>query len=228
MTMAGMDIRLQRTPKGEGEIKKKSHALTQSQRLILASIDGVSEIADLQRRLGGMAKRRFTLAIADLTAKGLVQESPEEVIVPDKLDPQTLELFVRQDPLDPVTITSLQLQPVGRAPALRKKKPVRATASPAPQSAAPAGSAAPASGSKTLEVDFYIPLEARGKPLPPPVWQPPGEANLITTNGVEEKSSSSRRRARRAQRSRQIQIGYWLLFAGLVCAILFFVSLHFH
>ncbi len=196
--MAANNIKLQRTPKGESEIRKKSNALTQSQRLILATVDGVSQIAELQRRLGGMAKRRFTLAVADLTARGLVEEA-RNPIVPDKLDLQLIERFVRQDPSDPITITALYLQ----APPRPVAKPAMSASKPTP------------------EVDFYIPLTPRDKPAPAK-WQPPEDAKLITSNsGGEEKSSSSRRRARRAQRSRQIQIGYWLLFAGLVCAVVF-------
>lgn len=205
--MASINIKLQRTSKGDGEIRRKSHALTQSQRLILASVDGVSQISELQRRLSGMAKRRFTLAIADLTARGLVEEARNPLPVPDKLDLKLVELFVRQDPLDPITISALFLQP-----------PVRSAAKPA-VSAVPENKSVP-------EVDFYIPLEARGKEAATPVWQPPGGgAKLITTNGTEEKSTSSRRRERRAQRSRQIQIGYWLLFAGLTVAIILGVML---
>lgn len=215
--MATGNERLQRTLKGEVEIRKKSHVLTQSQRLILAAVDGISHISDLQRKLGGMAKRRFTLAIADLTARGLVEESTDEMSVPVKLESKFIEKFVRQDPLDPVTITSLHLQPMTRA----KAKPGMArTATPA---SGPAN--AKAAPDRMQEVDFYIPLESKLKDATPPVWKAPGEANLITTNGDEEEGRSSRRRERRAQRSRQIQVGYWLLFAGIVCGIVFVVSL---
>jgi hypothetical protein len=193
--MAANNIKLQRTPKGEGEIRKKSHALTQSQRLILATVDGVSQIAELQRRLGGMAKRRFTLAVADLTARGLVEESRNPMLVPDKLDLQMVERFVRQDPSDPITITALYLQ--------------------APPRSAPK----PAMPSKpSPEVDFFIQLTPNSKPAPAQ-WKPPEDAKLIMGNSGESKGGSSRRRARRAQRSRQIQVGYWLLFAGLVLAV---------
>ncbi|HEY8027214.1 MAG TPA: hypothetical protein VIF60_21915 [Burkholderiaceae bacterium] len=209
-----MNIKLQRTAKGEGEINHKSHALTQSQRLILASVDGMSQIDELQRRLGGMPKRRFTLAIADLTARGLVEEVVNPLAVPTKLGHEIVERFVRQDPLDPVTITALQLQPVSRAASAKRAKVV----------AAPVQSVAPV---QIPDVDFYIPLEPRTKPLEPQVWQPPGESNLITTNGIEEEGSSSRRRARRAQRSKQILVGYWLVFAGLVCGIIFLVSMRY-
>jgi len=85
--MPANNIKLQRTPKGEAEIRKKSNALTQSQRLILATVDGVSQIVELQRKLGGMAKRRFALAVADLTARGMVEEA-RNPMVPDKLDPR--------------------------------------------------------------------------------------------------------------------------------------------
>jgi len=209
--MPVMNIKLQRTAKGESEIKHKSHVLTQSQRLILAIVDGVSQIDELQRRLGGMAKRRFTLAIADLTANGLVEEALSPVAVPVKLGSETIERFVRQDPLDPVTITALELRPPSR-PGARK-----------PVVAAPAASDASAESGRFAvpPVDFYIPLDPGRKAGDKPGWQPPGEANLITTNGAEDDGISSRRRSYREKRSRQIQIGYWLLFAGLVCGIIF-------
>ena len=193
--MPANDIKLQRTPKGDSEIRKKSHALTQSQRLILATVDGVSQITELQRRLGGMARRRFTLAVADLTARGLLEEAKNPMAVPDRLDLQMRERFVRQDPSDPITITALYLQ-----------APPRPVAKPAM--------------SNNTEVDFFIQLTPNSKPAPAQ-WQPPEDAKLITGNsGGEEKGSSSRRRARREQRSRRIQLGYWLLFAGLVLAVI--------
>ena len=67
-----------------------------------------------------MAKRRFTLAIADLTARGLVEESKNPMLVPDRLDLQLVERFVRQDPADPITITALYLQAPAR-PALNRQ-----------------------------------------------------------------------------------------------------------
>lgn len=194
--MAANNIKLQRTSKGEGEIRKKSHSLTQSQRLVLASIDGVSQIAELQRRLSGMARRRFTLAVADLTARGLVTEARNPTI-PDKLDLRMVEHFVRQDPLDPITISALYLQ-----------APPRPVAKPS------------MSSKPSPEVDFFIPLKARANP-PAPEWKPPGEeAKLITGNSSgEEKHGSSRRRERRELRSKQIQMGYYVLFAALVMVV---------
>ncbi|HEX8955688.1 MAG TPA: hypothetical protein VF798_05415 [Burkholderiaceae bacterium] len=195
--MAANDIKLQRTFKGESEIRKKSHSLTQSQRLVLASVDGVSQIAELQRRLGGMAKRRFALAVADLTARGLLEEAKNPMAVPDKLDLYMVERFVRQDPSDPITITALYLQ-----------APPRSVAKPA------------MSSKPSPEVDFFIQLTPNVAPAPAK-WQPPEDAKLITGNsGGEPKSSSSRRRARREQRSRRIQVAYWLLFAGLILAVI--------
>jgi len=203
--MAANNIKLQRTFKGEGEIRKKSHSLTQSQRLVLAAVDGVSQIAELQRRLSGMARRRFTLAVADLTARGLVEEAKNPMI-PDKLDLRMVEHFVRQDPLDPITISALYLQ------------------------APPRPAAKPAMSSKpSPEVDFFIPLKVRENP-PAAVWKPPGEeAKLITGNTAgEEKHGSSRRRERRELRSKQIQMGYYLLFAALVMVVIGVVVWYHH
>jgi hypothetical protein len=195
--MAANNIKLQRTSKGEGEIRKKSHSLTQSQRLILATVDGVSQIAELQRKLGGMAKRRFTLAIADLTARGLVEEA-KNPLVPDRLDLQLVECFVRQDPLDPITISALYLQapPRPAAKSMSSNKP-------------------------SPEVDFFIPLTPP-KIKTEPKWEPPAEdAKLVmgNTGGDDTKHGSSRRRERRELRSKRIQMGYYLLFAGLVVVV---------
>ncbi len=201
--MPANNIKLQRTPKGEAEIRKKSNALTQSQRLILATVDGVSQIVELQRKLGGMAKRRFALAVADLTARGMVEEA-RNPMVPDKLDPRLIERFVRQDPSDPITITALYLQ----APSRPAAKPVMSS-KPSP------------------EVDFYIPLTPRDKPAAPK-WQPPENVKLITGNSGEAKGGSSRHRARRERRSKRIQLAYGLLFAALVCVIVGLIAWFHH
>jgi len=206
--MAANNIKLQRTPKGEGEIRKKSHSLTQSQRLILATVDGVSQIAELQRKLGGMAKRRFTLAVADLTARGLVEEA-KNPLVPDRLDLQLVERFVRQDPLDPITISALYLQvpPRPAAKSMSSNKP-------------------------SPEVDFFIPLTpSKVKADAGPKWEPPAEdAKLVMGNtGGDTRHGSARRRERRARRSKRIQMGYYLLFFGLVAIVVGLVAwYHYH
>jgi hypothetical protein len=61
--------RLHRTQRGVKEIRKKTHVLTQCERLILALVDGESSIDVLKRKLSGVIERRFRLAVADLRAK---------------------------------------------------------------------------------------------------------------------------------------------------------------
>lgn len=200
---ANINARLQRTQRGRDEIRDKSHALTQSERLILALVDGITPTEGLKRKLPGMVERRFRLVVADLIAKGFVEQGgPTANPQPEILDAAILEHYVRQDPLDPVTITALTLQP-GRIGV--------------PRVAAVSENVVPVArdmeGTDTSEssgVDFYLPLEA----------QVPIAPNLITANGADQRQRTSARRMKRARRSRNIQIGYWLLFAGLVCAVL--------
>ena len=78
-------------------------------------------------------------------------------------------------------------------------------------------------------VDFYLPLEVQ---IPGsqtvPAFQVASAPNLITANGAELREETTARRMKRARRSRQVQIGYWLLFAGLVCAVLVIALLRLH
>lgn len=70
-------------------------------------------------------------------------------------------------------------------------------------------------------VDFYLPLEVQQPTVAEtPVFEAAVASNLITANGADQRHSTSSRRIKRARRSRYIQIGYWLLFAGLVCAVI--------
>lgn len=202
---ANINARLQRTQRGRDEIRDKSHALTQSERLILAMADGITPTEGLKRKLPGVVERRFRLVVADLIAKGFLEQGgPTANPSPEILDAATLEHYVRQDPLDPVTITALTLQP-GRIGVPRV-----AAVSENVQKIPAARDMEGTDTSESSGVDFYLPLEA----------QVPTASNLITANGADQRQRTSARRMKRARRSRYIQIGYWLLFAGLVCAVL--------
>lgn len=222
ITMAtNVNPRLHRTRRGQNEIRKKSHVLTQGERLILALVDGESSNDVLRRKLRGIVERRFRLAIADLKAKGFIEDRmPSENDQPDSLDSATIEKFVRQDPLDPVTITALKLQPQ------MLNLPVAAPGSDLGELDAATLFVANTPDIDTSHgVDFYIPLEIQTAPAAnAPAFQPMA-SNLIMGNTSAPRSASSNRRARRMKRSRNIQIGYWLLFAGLVCAVLAIVGL---
>jgi hypothetical protein len=232
MNMApNVNPRLHRTQRGVKEIRKKSHVLTQCERLILALVDGESSIDVLKRKLGGVIERRFRLAVADLRAKGFIEErmSAENAQADSSIDSVTLENFVRQDPLDPVTITALRLQP-------------QMLNVPAPAVSSDLGDLESATLFVPTEpevdtsrgVDIYLPLEPQPlqetKPTQSKAPTKPMASELITgnTSGVTAPragSNSNNRRARRERRSRYIQIGYWLLFAGLVCVALMIAAL---
>jgi len=209
------DVRLKRTQRGQSEVRQKSHTLTQNERLILVLVDGVTPVDQMPRKLRGLTERRFKLALADLKAKGLVEETASasaSVEAPDVLERENVESFVRQDALDPITISSLTLQPQNWVP---KSKMVEE----------------PKVGDKaddeqTGGVDFYLPLEPQAPTVnATPVFQVASAPNLITVNGADQRAATSAASVKRARRSRKIQIGYALLFAGLLCAALVFVLL---
>ncbi len=226
MNMApNVNPRLHRTRRGLKEIRKKTHVLTQCERLILALVDGESSIEVLKRKLSGVVERRFRLAVADLKAKGFIEEKmAAENAQAEAIDSATLENFVRQDPLDPVTITALKLQP-------------QMLNVPPPPVSSDLGDLESATLFVPVEteidtsrgVDIYLPLEPQPvQPIQSSQQKTPAKpmaTELIMGNtggstAPRAGSTASNRRARRARRSRYIQVGYWLLFAGLVCIAL--------
>jgi hypothetical protein len=211
---AKIKARLQRTQRGQDEIRKKSHSLTQSERLILVLVDGLSSIDVLKRKLPGVVDRRFKLAVADLKAKGFVEEVARPTPYQgDALDGLAIECYVRQDPLDPVTITALSLQPESLS---HIAKPALAIVDRNEMSA---------QGGELVDgvasgVDIYLPLEAKAAPQAAPKFEVPVASNLITSNSADQRQGTSHRRMKRARRSRYVQIGYWLLFVVLVSVVI--------
>jgi len=228
--MAESTTPLRRTAKGRDEILHKSHALTQSERLVLASVDGAAPAQTIMRKLSGMAERRFKLVLADLVAKGLIEDvvSPGEPESP--LSPAALERYVRQEPTDPVSASSLHVQPNwsgSETLAQVEPRPIEApvtASSPAPISEA-VDAKPPALSATSVEgkgVDFYLPLE----PLADYGRQPRSDSPmLISGNDDGDDQASALRRARREKRGRRVQIGYWLLFAGLVCLMILLIAI---
>lgn len=96
----------QRTQAGRDEIKQKSHGLTQSERLVLIMIDGVTPFGDVRAKLPALTDERFARALERLSHKELVLEvfMPVEGQVAEELDRSVVDRFLQQDPLDPVTI----------------------------------------------------------------------------------------------------------------------------
>ena len=185
----------QRTETGRSEIKNKMHGLTQSERLALIVIDGVTSYGELRQKLKGLSEDRFERALTKLLQKALVFEVllPEAHSVAEEFDPSTIDNFLHQDPLDPVTIMSfdpeeefdLDMQSESRAdPHFQAagSEPIRAqilaetrhatvpvatrAISPTPDLAA----IPPKRPLKIASVDFYVPLESVGNVpfIPPP------------------------------------------------------------
>ena len=99
----------QRTESGRSEIKNKMHGLTQSERLALIVVDGVSTYGDLRKKLNGLSEERMERALTKLLQKNLVFEvllSTDDA-VDEEIDSKTVDRFLHQDPLDPVTIMSI-------------------------------------------------------------------------------------------------------------------------
>ena len=95
-----------RTQAGRDEIQQKSHGLTQSERLVLIMVDGVSTSQQVRSKLPVLAEERFQRAVQKLQAKELILEVflPVEGQTPEELERTVIDRFLQQDPLDPVTI----------------------------------------------------------------------------------------------------------------------------
>jgi hypothetical protein len=68
-----------RTAAGLDEILRDTHELSQSERLILAVIDGVIPCSVVRRKLNGLPDDRFDRALHSLLEKGLMMEADESV-----------------------------------------------------------------------------------------------------------------------------------------------------
>ena len=177
----------QRTESGRTEIKTKMHGLTQSERLALIVVDGVSPYTELRNKLKGLASDRFERALNNLVKKNLIFEVllPQGDIEEETFDSETVDRFLQQDPLDPVTIISFDPEEdfglddagmgassaaVTSGGAHREEGvnhvPATATAGETP-SVSPVSSAlqptasqgAEAARSRIVTVDIYLPLE---------------------------------------------------------------------
>ncbi|MGN6388104.1 MAG: hypothetical protein ACTHL1_01210 [Burkholderiaceae bacterium] len=97
-----------RTESGREEIHNKSHGLTQSERLVLILIDGVTSVVDLRAKLKGLTEERFDRALATLIDRQFVAEIllRFDGAMPEKVAEDIVEKFLHQDDLDPVTIIS--------------------------------------------------------------------------------------------------------------------------
>jgi hypothetical protein len=171
----------QRTDSGRTEIKTKMHGLTQSERLVLIVVDGVSPYAEIRQKLKGLADERFNRALTNLLQKNLILEVllPTGAAENDEFDAATVDRFLHQDPLDPVTIISFDVEdefgvdiqeeggaipptpPITRLGAAT----AQSSGSPVPASPTMTVSPMPPAQPRIATVDIYLPLEKRTSPV---------------------------------------------------------------
>lgn len=104
--MFNPEIIFQRTQTGRDEIQQKSHGLTQSERLVLIMVDGVSNYKEVRAKLPVLTAERFDRALSNLQKKDLILEVflPVDGQPAEILERTVIDRFLQQDPLDPVTI----------------------------------------------------------------------------------------------------------------------------
>lgn len=104
--MFDSSIIFQRTLAGRDEIQQKSHGLTQSERLVLIMVDGVSTFQQVRNKLPVLTDDRFARAVKKLQTKELILEVflPVDGQAPEEIERTVIDRFLQQDPLDPVTI----------------------------------------------------------------------------------------------------------------------------
>jgi hypothetical protein len=100
------DDLFQRTDKGRLEIRLKKQGLTQSERLMLIMVDGLSNYGALRMKLKSLKEERFDRALLSLLDRGLIVElsAPLEDHIPEIIDNQEMDNFLRQEDLDPVSV----------------------------------------------------------------------------------------------------------------------------
>jgi hypothetical protein len=96
----------QRTHTGRAEIHEKRHGLTQSERLVLIMIDGITSYGDVRKKLPVLNTERFARAFNRLIKKDLIIEIflPVTDQTAETVERTVIDRFLQQDPLDPVTI----------------------------------------------------------------------------------------------------------------------------
>ena len=191
------------------------HGLTQSERLALIVIDGVTSYGDLRQKLKGLSEERFERALTKLLHKTLIFEVllPETDSVAEEFDASTIDNFLHQDPLDPVTIMSLDpeeefdldMQSESRASpqfqaarqdaikanaSVQVKQQVSETIGADDPISPPQPAFNPKRPLKITSVDFYVPLESPGNVLASSAPAPIAKATPPVNNESNLQSSS--------------------------------------
>lgn len=206
----------ERTVKGYDEIQDKTHALTQGERLILVLVDGITPYRCLGQKLNGLAEGRLNRALRSLLGRGLiivVDVSPPSPPT-EKLESHLIDRFLQQDPLDPVTVTLLEqvdggfvVAGVGHGSRDACSLPVIDVSE----------------RRRIAAVDFYLPLERMANPDVTGLRvnaRVEGLLHMASSRDKGRRSGDSAGRRRREAQSRRVQLGCWLLFIGLIAAML--------
>lgn len=103
----------QRTEDGRYEIRAKQRGLTQSERQALILIDGITSYDGLCLTLKKLHPPRLDQILRKLAQKGLILELllPNETGAEETFEPAIVDRFLRQDPLDPITIIASDPEP---------------------------------------------------------------------------------------------------------------------
>lgn len=193
----------QRTQAGREEIQKKSHGLTQSERLVLIMVDGASATHAVRSKLPVLTDERFNRALGNLQKKDLITEVllPLEGQAADELEPTIIDRFLQQDPLDPVTIILLD-------PEEYLDVPVEAPLSPAPKEVPPSLPTEPLTAADILdelnELAVMVEKEVRERPSMP---SPKAPQKILDVMPLRLESSSS-------TESLRLHWGYWMIAVG--------------
>lgn len=99
-------VTFQRTHTGRTEIHEKKAGLTQSERLVLIMVDGVTPYQGVRTKLPVLTHHRFERAIRTLLQKELISEvfMPVDGAHAEQVEKTVIDRFLQQDPLDPLTI----------------------------------------------------------------------------------------------------------------------------
>lgn len=98
----------QRTDAGMAEIYLQEQDLPKSERLVLATVDGVSTYAELRAKLRIISRSRFNRALRELIKKGLLINASHStgLAKPHALNPKVMDDFLRGGRADPVVYLS--------------------------------------------------------------------------------------------------------------------------
>ncbi|GAA4020348.1 hypothetical protein [Actimicrobium antarcticum] len=157
----------QRSDTGRSEIHQKTYGLTQTERMVLILVDGLTPLAETQEKLKGLSPERFERAFNQLKSKDLIVEVmlAPDVLQPDIVDPVAAARFLQQDPLDPVTIVSFDadsdfgMELYGERGMDRGVNAISGNAAAGPALTVNLLSAAVGVAPSLVSVDFHIPLK---------------------------------------------------------------------